>query len=141
MATSARLTPSVWLAAALIALGVCGGLASVTIQGWQSRTRERAFAAELTGGDAGRGKVRAAEAGCGACHEIPGVSRADGKVGPSLSGVAARAFLAGDLPNTPTHMLRWIAHPQEVSPGVGMPDPPITDADARDIAAYLYTLK
>lgn len=38
-------------------------------------------------------------------------------------------------------MRRWIQHPQEVERGTVMPDMGVTDADARDITAFLYTLR
>jgi cytochrome c1 len=38
-------------------------------------------------------------------------------------------------------MRRWIQHPQQVAPGNGMPDLGISDIQARDISAYLYTLR
>jgi cytochrome c2 len=95
----------------------------------------------MTGGDADRGKVVITKVGCGACHQIPGIARADGTVGPGLDKVATRASLAGQLANTPANLITWVQHPQAVEPGTGMPDPPIGDRDARDVAAYLYTLK
>jgi cytochrome c1 len=76
--------------------------------------------------------------GCGACHTIGGVSGADGQVGPALTHFARRRYIAGALPNTPDNLIRWIEHPQEVEPGTVMPDLNVGDAQARDIAAYLY---
>jgi cytochrome c len=38
-------------------------------------------------------------------------------------------------------MVRWIRDPQQVVPGNAMPDMAINQPDARDIAAYLYTLR
>jgi len=37
--------------------------------------------------------------------------------------------------------MRWIQHPQKLEPGTAMPEMNVTDGDARDIAAYLYTLR
>lgn len=80
--------------------------------------------------------------GCGACHVIPGVQGANGQVGPSLAGIGGRRTLAaGTMENTPANMVKWIQDPQEIKPGSQMPDLNVTDSDARDIAAYLYTLK
>ena len=62
-------------------------------------------------------------------------------MGPPLGGIAARTYLAGRLSNTPRHMIRWIQHPQQVARGTAMPEMGITEGDARDIAAYLYTLR
>ena len=38
-------------------------------------------------------------------------------------------------------MTRWLRDPQRVLPGNGMPDQAVTDAEARDMAAYLYTIR
>ena len=37
-------------------------------------------------------------------------------------------------------MVRWIRDAPSLSPGTAMPAMPVSDAQARDIAAYLYTL-
>ncbi len=78
--------------------------------------------------------------GCGTCHTIPGIAGATGTVGPNLSNLASQSFLAGQLSNTPDNLILWIQHPQEVRPGVDMPDMGVSYADARNIAAYLYSL-
>jgi cytochrome c2 len=98
-------------------------------------------AAQLTGGDPRRGVDAISRYGCAACHTIPGIRRADGQVGPPLDRIAGRYYLAGRLQNTPGNMVRWIQHPQQVEKGTAMPEMGVTDADARDIAAYLYTLR
>jgi cytochrome c1 len=49
--------------------------------------------------------------------------------------------VAGKLPNTPDQLVRWIQQPQAVEPGTAMPDLGVSLAEARDIAAYLYTLR
>ncbi len=78
--------------------------------------------------------------GCGSCHVIPGIAGANGMVGPQLANVSERSFLAGELPNTPDNLIMWIQHPQHVKPGTDMPEMGVSDAEARDIAAYLYSL-
>jgi cytochrome c2 len=93
-----------------------------------------------TGGDSDRGKLAMRRYGCGTCHTIPGVRGANGQVGPPLEGIATRAYVAGVLPNTPDQMIRWIQHPQAVDSRKAMPEMGVSDSDARDIAAYLYTL-
>ena len=52
-----------------------------------------------------------------------------------------RVYVAGHLPNTPPAMEEWIRHPRDVNPRTAMPDTGVTVTDARDIAAYLYTLR
>ena len=94
----------------------------------------------VAGGDPSRGERSIVAYGCGSCHVIPGVPQAEGRVGPPLTDLANRAFIAGQLPNEPDALVRWIRQPQEIRPGSAMPDLGVTDGDARDIAAYLYTL-
>jgi cytochrome c2 len=78
---------------------------------------------------------------CGTCHEIPGVAGADGHVGPPLDHMAERTIIAGMLPNTPDNMLTWLENPQAVVPGNAMPNMELNSDEAKDIAAYLYTLR
>lgn len=125
----------------LLAAGFTGGAASLAIQRWQTQQSAAAAAHELTGGDPDRGKTAFTAHGCGACHAIRNVVTAQGQVGPALDGIAARGFLAGGQPNEPERMIAWIQHPQALQPGVGMPETGLTDAEARDVAAYLYTLR
>jgi cytochrome c1 len=79
--------------------------------------------------------------GCPACHTIPGIPGARAIVGPELAGISGRPYIAGVLTNTPTNLIRWIHHPQQVDPLTAMPDVGLTEPAARDIASYLYTLK
>ena len=95
----------------------------------------------LPGGspDLGRNAIR--HYGCGTCHEIPGVRSANGLVGPPLIKFGKRGFIAGELTNTADNLQRWILDPKAVEPGTDMPNLHVTPDDARNIAAYLYTLK
>jgi cytochrome c oxidase assembly factor CtaG/cytochrome c2 len=101
----------------------------------------RRQAETLTGGSTQRGKTAIAKYGCGGCHTIPGVERAQATVGPPLSAIATRHYLGGHLVNTPDNMMKWIQFPQQTDPGNAMPNMGVTDQDARDITAYLYTLR
>lgn len=94
----------------------------------------------IAGADAERGRVALAEYGCRTCHTIPGAGAFEPTVGPPLSGWSRRTVIAGELPNTPSNLERWITDPQGVEPGTAMPDTGIPVSSARDIAAYLYTL-
>ncbi|CAP43555.1 c-type cytochrome [Bordetella petrii] len=94
----------------------------------------------LPGADAGRGRERIAEYGCVSCHAIPGVRGPGARVGPPLRHLASRAYLAGVLPNTPANLVRWLRDPPAIAPRTAMPDMGLSEADARDIAAYLLTL-
>jgi putative membrane protein len=106
--------------------------------GSQAHAQGRISAA---GGDASHGAALMRQFGCGSCHVIRGVSGADGMVGPPLNDIANRIYVAGMLRNTPDNMVRWLMYPQQVVPGNAMPDMGITFKQARDMTAYLYTLR
>jgi mono/diheme cytochrome c family protein len=91
--------------------------------------------------DAERGKRAIHQYACLTCHAIPGLVGAHAPVGPPLDGIASRAVIAGTLPNTPENLARWLRAPRQVNPGSAMPDLGVTERDARDITAYLSTLK
>jgi len=93
----------------------------------------------ITGGRPERGRHSLEQYGCGSCHEISGVARAWGRVGPPLDGLAVRGYLAGRLTNEPKNLIRWIRHPREVDPATAMPELGVSERDARDMAAYLYS--
>lgn len=88
-----------------------------------------------------RGKSIITEKHCGSCHVIPGVAAANGLVGPPLLWFARRTFIAGELPNTPENLAHWVKNPRSVEPKTAMPNLGLSDAQASDVAAYLYTLK
>jgi cytochrome c2 len=94
----------------------------------------------LPEGDPQQGWYAVQEHGCHSCHTIPGVPGADTHVGPPLTDWARRRYIAGSLVNVPENLIRWIQYPQEVEPGTAMPNIPMTEVDARNIAAFLYTL-
>ena len=50
-------------------------------------------------------------------------------------------IVAGMLPNSPENVVRWIRNPKQVDGLTAMPNLNVSEADARDIAGYLYTLK
>lgn len=95
----------------------------------------------IAGADAGRGLQVIGSVGCAACHAIPGVAWPTGTVGGSLDGFADRSLIAGRLPNQADTLVRWLRDAPSLSPETGMPPIPITETEARDVAAYLYTLK
>ena len=121
--------------AGLLALG--GGL----MQSRQETAETRLRAEQLAHGRVAAGKLAIVHYGCDSCHDIGGIAGAEGQVGPSLEGIAVRPEIAGHLANTPDNLVRWLRDPQGVAPGNGMPNTGLSDRDARDIAAYLYTLK
>jgi cytochrome c1 len=78
---------------------------------------------------------------CSACHTIPGITGSSPQVGPPLDGLGSRTLIAGKLANTQENLVRWLRRPHQVDPLTAMPDLGVTEADARDIAAYLSTLR
>ncbi|HEY0421983.1 MAG TPA: c-type cytochrome [Rhodopila sp.] len=114
----------------------CAGVA-----GWQfSEASQRTeVARSLTGGDPARAPVLMIRYGCGGCHTIPGVPGADGQVGPNLSGLRARVFVGGVARNDAANLIHWIVNPRDLSPRTAMPSTGISPAEARDVAAFLYT--
>ena len=91
-------------------------------------------------GDPERGQVLISTYGCPACHTIPGIASANSLVGPPLNEWSERRYIAGSLPNTAENLILWIMEPQTVDPDTAMPNMGVSEAEAQDIAAYLYTL-
>lgn len=119
---------------------VCGLATIFLILSACTREGEQA-AAEMTGGNPERGRAAIGRYGCATCHTVPGVTGANGLVGPPLAQIASRVYLAGRLENTPDNMIQWIRNPQAIDEKTAMPNLGVTDVDARDITSYLYTLK
>jgi cytochrome c len=122
--------------------GLAGLLAVLTGMLWLGgcAAGSRTPPAEVPDGNPAMGKLAIERYGCGTCHAIPGVRGANGTVGPPLDRFGRRGYIAGRLPNNGPNLIRWIQRPQQVEPGTAMPDAGVTDVDARDIAAYLFTL-
>lgn len=110
-------------AAATLALSACGA----------DETRQ------VTDGDPDRGRTAVLDYGCVSCHTIPDLPEADARVGPDLGDFATRRMIAGQVPNQPEVLIQWLREPQSIEPGTAMPDMGISEQDARDIAAYLYS--
>jgi cytochrome c2 len=96
-------------------------------------------AALVTGGDPRHGAADISRFGCGSCHTVAGIPSAHGLVGPPLTGVRDRRYIAGMLPNEPANLIHWIRNPKSVNPKTAMPSLGLSERDAADIAAYLYS--
>lgn len=125
--------------AIVAAVILAAGLAGVSYEYHHQRARMRMHAAAAVGGDPDRGEALFIQYGCGSCHALKDVRTATGLVGPPLDGIALRVIIGGHLSNTPENMERWIRDPQHVSPGTAMPNLGVSEGDARDITAFLYT--
>ena len=124
------------VACAVIAIAIGGG--AIAFAMLRSSMQDTAPTGYL--GDPQRGRALVAKHGCTACHIIPGAAP-EGLVGPPLSRMGSRSYIAGRFPNLPIDLAEWIRHPQEMKPGTAMPDLGVGERDSRDMAAYLATLK
>ena len=95
----------------------------------------------VPGGDPQAGAQVIENYRCGVCHMIPGIRGADGLVGPPLILFARRTYVGGEVPNTPPNLIHWIMDPSAIEPGTAMPTLGLSQQQARDVAAYLYTLR
>ena len=95
----------------------------------------------VAGGHPDDGRAAIARSPCINCHVIPGIPESRGVVGPPLSRWAGRAYIGGRVANTPETLVQWIRDAPSFDPEVAMPDMGISEQEARDMAAYLYTLR
>jgi cytochrome c2 len=123
-----------------ILLCVAAALLVFAIIGCDAGKTTRAYAVSSIG-NAKHGRELIEGYGCGGCHLIPGVHAARGMVGPPLIYLSQRTMIAGELPNTPENLVRWLENPKAVEPHTAMPDLGLTEDQAYDVAAYLYTLR
>jgi cytochrome c oxidase subunit 2 len=97
-------------------------------------------AAAPAGTAAQRGEQYFLHGACADCHTIRGTS-ASGVTGPDLTHLASRTTLGAlTVPNTPADLKRWIAGSQDLKPGNQMPDLHLSQAELRDLVAYLESL-
>lgn len=98
-------------------------------------------AAPAGGGNVEQGKRLLAQYQCGACHAIPGIAIARGVAGPPLDDYGRRSYIAGHIPNSAELLAQWIVNPRALIPTTSMPTMGVSDDEARDMAAYLHTLR
>lgn len=103
--------------------------------------REPSKPVAVPGADAARGREALERFDCHVCHVIPGVTGTPGQVGPSLAHYARRTYLAGKFPGDPALLARWIMDPPALAPRTAMPATGVSEAEARDMAAYLLALR
>jgi cytochrome c2 len=103
--------------------------------------REEVSAPTITNGNAQQGLTALKKYECTVCHVIPGVRGAQGYVGPSLAAYQRNLYIAGKYPNTPAYLIPWIMDAPALAPLTAMPSLGLSVDEARDIAAYLYTLQ
>jgi cytochrome c2 len=116
-------------------------LVGIFVLGISGCEADRSPGSVVENGDPQRGRREIVRLQCGACHAIPGVRAARGRVGPPLEGFGNRIYLAGKWPNEPHHLVTWLRDPPRMAPLTAMPALVDDEQSARDIAAYLYTLE
>jgi mono/diheme cytochrome c family protein len=79
-----------------------------------------------------RGRILVEEHNCAGCHS-GGAQHLASRIGPDLSNVGARA--------NAFWIYKWLENPSHVRAGAMIPVVLTSDADRRDVAAYLVTLK
>jgi len=92
-------------------------------------------------GDAAKGLALFQQMSCVSCHAINGTA-ASARFAPDLTHLASRRLLgAGIAENTPENLLLWLQNPQQVKPGVLMPNFNFNHDQVRQLATYFETLK
>lgn len=93
------------------------------------------------GGRPDHGRLLIEHYKCGQCHTIPGIPHAHGVFGPPLNFMGHRTMVAGNFPNIPANLVHWVMSPESMKPGTAMPNLGLDEQQARDVAAYLETLR
>jgi len=79
---------------------------------------------------------------CVNCHAIKGISDLRAGVGPDLTHLASRGILgSGVVDNTPENLRLWLEDPQQVKPGVLMPNYHFTPEQLTRLMSYFNTLR
>jgi mono/diheme cytochrome c family protein/predicted nuclease with TOPRIM domain len=91
------------------------------------------------GGSAQRGRKLVASVGCTGCHVVTEKDREVRKtdvpydIAPELTKIGSKV--------SPEWLYGWIKNPKQYNPNTTMPNLRLTDSEARDIVAYLVSLK
>ena len=123
------------LLAAIAVVGAAGIGAGGIVK---ERERQTQRASAMTGGDPDKAMSAIVRYGCAACHNIPGAQMPGGLAAQPLRDVGQRLYIGGVVNNTPDNLVRWIVNPKQFDPRTAMPVTGIGEAEARNVAAYLY---
>lgn len=118
--------------------GIAAVLLTLLLSGCSSEVPDHL---RVVDGSPWQGRQLIIDYGCSACHRIPGVRTIGGSVGPNLDGFGRQSYIAGHWPNRPDTLTRWLRDPTALDPDTAMPGLGISAPEARDMAAYLYTLR
>ncbi len=93
----------------------------------------------FAGGNAAKGKEIVESVGCLACHSIGDQTKVRALRGTSYD-IAPELTRVGSKV-TPGWIYDWVRNPRHYNPTTKMPNLRLTDGEARDVTAYLSTLK
>lgn len=92
-------------------------------------------------GEASKGLALFQQLSCASCHAIKGTPD-NARVAPDLTHIASRHELgACIITNTPENLRRWLTNPQQIKPGVLMPNFNLTEEQVNELVEYFETLK
>jgi cytochrome c len=118
---------------------LAGALTAAALVAWKDQHQSRSVAIAMAGGNPARAPDIIRRYGCAGCHTISGIPGGDGKVGGALTDLKGRVYVGGVVTNTADNLIAWIVSPQTFSPRSAMPVTGISEAEARDVATYLYS--
>lgn len=79
-----------------------------------------------------RGRALIDKAGCVGCHNLPGFNKPE-MIGPDLTGVGSKV--------NPAWLYKWLKRPKDYLARTLMPDPLLSDEEARVLTSYLMSYK
>jgi cytochrome c2 len=122
---------------------VCGviGVTAVLFAACSSSGFDFAKGTSLTGGNPQVGKEKIVLHDCHSCHVIPGVEGDAHVLGPTLDHWSRRSSIISKWPNNPPNLENWIRHSEQLLPGTTMKMLSVNEQDAKDIAAYLFSIR
>ena len=92
-------------------------------------------------GNPENGRALFTSKGCTGCHTLRDYPGATGVEGPNLTNMPLRPTIAGEtIQNSADNLARWIQDPPSLKPGTRMPNLGLSSQEARDLAAYLYSV-
>lgn len=97
--------------------------------------------ASVTGGDPQAGKQKIVVHDCHSCHVIPGIEGDARLLGPTLDHWSGRDTILDRWPNNSVNLEKWIRHSEQMLPGTTMRMMSVNEQDAKDIAAYLFSIR
>lgn len=99
-------------------------------------------------GDLGKGRQLLDTRGCGSCHTFTGIAPLATSAPPNMNGkdFERGRKLAPDLRftrdrMTPAKLTAWLRDPKAVKPDTAMPKIALSEAETRDVAAYISSVE